>query len=102
MEMKPKKRKPTIVTSENREAFMAKKLKLAKEEKPVMKEEKEEEKGKKTEKPHGIWKSKSDELHSHYPSEEKAYEAYQKLGQKMADHAMGELSQSECKKCGYK
>jgi hypothetical protein len=42
MEMKAKKRKPTIVTSENREAFMAKKLKLAKEEKPVMKAEAKE------------------------------------------------------------
>ena len=81
-----------IVTSENRAEFMAKKLNLANKEKEVRKKDK----------PHGIWKSKSDELHSHYPSEEKAYEAYQNLGQKMADHAMGELSQSECKECGYK
>jgi hypothetical protein len=91
MEMKQKKRKPTVVTSENRAEFMAKKLKLAKEEKPVMKQEK----------PYAIFKSGSDEVISHFKNEAEANAAYEKLGQKQADHAVGELSANERKKYGY-
>jgi len=39
MEKQERKRKPTIVTSENREEFMAKKLGLAKKQEPVYEEE---------------------------------------------------------------
>ena len=88
------KKSREIVTSENREEFMAKKLGLAKEEKPVMKEEK-------ANKPYAIYKSGSDEIISHHESEEEANKAYKKLGMKQSSHAIGELSAKERKQYGY-
>jgi hypothetical protein len=85
------KKSRQVVTSENREDFMAKKLGLAKEQKPVMKEEK----------PYAIFKSGTDEVISHFKTEAEANAAYEKLGQKQADHAVGELSAKERKKYGY-
>jgi len=84
------------VTSENREAYMEKKLAEKAGKKPKKKVEV------KKEKPHGIWYSKTDKIHSHYPSEEKAMAFYESLGQKMSDHAIGELSAKEMKELGYK
>jgi hypothetical protein len=92
----------TVVTSENRAEFMAKKLKLAKEEKPVMKEEKPA-------KPYAIWniedESKEPKIHSHYATEEEAKKAYQKEfgGNYSGDrHTLGSMTSSEMKKYGYK
>jgi hypothetical protein len=88
-----------IVTSENRAEFMEKKLAEKAGKKPKKKAEAKEIK---KEKPHGIWHSESDKLHSHYKSEAEAYEVYKNLGSKMADHAIGELSARELKEHGYK
>lgn len=97
-----------VVTSENREEFMLKKLakkagkKAKKEEEQKEDYEGEKKQGIKVSKPHGIWHSGTDKLLSHHDSEEKAYDVYQKLGQKMSDYAMGELSDKEKKLYGYK
>jgi hypothetical protein len=81
----------TVVTSENREEFMKKKLKLADEEKKIMVEDK----------PHAIFKSGTDEILSHHATQAEADAAYDKLGQKQADYAVGELPEKERKKYGY-
>lgn len=81
----------SIVTSENREEFMKKKLNLADKEKEVLVEDK----------PHAIYKSGTDEVLSHHATQAEADAAYEKLGQKMADYAVGELPEKERKKYGY-
>ena len=81
----------SIVTSENREEFMKKKLKLADDEKKVMVEDK----------PHAIYKSGTDEVLSHHATQAEADAAYEKLGQKQADYAVGELPEKMKKKYGY-
>jgi len=81
-----------IITSENRADFMANKLGL---------EKKHSGEGGPTEKPHGIYHSETDELHSHYPTHDKAYEFYKNM-RKNYDYAIGELSEKERKKHGYK
>jgi len=94
-----------IVTSENRAEFMEKKLAEKAGKKPKKKaevKEIKEVKEVKKEKPHGIWHSGTDKIHSHFPSEKEAMAAYQALGQKMSDHAIGELSAREMKELGYK
>lgn len=91
-----------IVTSENRAEFMEKKLAEKAGKKPKKKAEVKEVKEVKKEKPHGIWHSESDKLHSHYKSEAEAYDVYKNLGYKMADHAIGELTAKEMKELGYK
>ena len=81
----------SIVTSENREEFMKKKLNLADKEKEVLMEDK----------PHAIYKSGTDEILSHHATQAEADAAYEKLGQKQADYAVGELPEKERKKYGY-
>jgi hypothetical protein len=81
-----------IVTSENRADFMAKKLGL---------EKKNSGEGGPTEKPHGIYHAGTDELHSHFPTHDKAMEVYKDM-RKNYDYAIGELSEKELKKHGYK
>jgi hypothetical protein len=88
-----------VVTSENREEYMKKKMAEKEGKKP---NKKEEPKQVKKEKPHGIFHSGTDKIHSHYPSEKEAMASYEALGQKMADHAIGELSAKEMKELGYK
>lgn len=90
-EMREKSGSRNIVTSENREEFMKKKLNLADKEKEVMVEDK----------PHAIYKSGTDEILSHHATQAEADAAYEKLGQKMADYAVGELPEKERKKYGY-
>jgi hypothetical protein len=80
-----------IVTSENREEFMKKKLKLDDKEKELLVEDK----------PHAIFKSGTDEVLSHHATQAEADAAYEKLGQKQADYAVGELPEKERKKYGY-
>jgi len=81
-----------IVTSENRADFMAKKLGL---------EKKHSGEGGPIEKPHGIYHSGTDELHSHFSTHDKAYKVYNEMRKKY-DYAIGELSEKELKKHGYK
>ena len=80
-----------IVTSENREEFMKKKLKLDDKEKEVFSDDK----------PHAIYKSGTDEILSHHATQAEADAAYEKLGQKQADYAVGEIPEKEKKKYGY-
>jgi hypothetical protein len=93
-----------IVTSENRAEFMEKKLAEKAGKKTTKKAEakKVEAKPVKKEKPFGIFHSGTDKIHSHYPSEKEAMASYEALGQKMSDHAIGELSAKEMKELGYK
>jgi len=98
-----KKGSRNIVTSENREEFMKKKLKLADKEKEIRDEPKAKDYSKMVSKdrPHGIFHSKTDNLHSHHENHDKAYEVYQNLGSKMSDYAIGELTAKERKEHKY-
>jgi hypothetical protein len=82
-----------IVTSENREDFIEKKLAEKAGKKPLKE-------GGSVEKPHGIYHSETDELHSHYPSHDEAYKVYSGL-RKNYDYSIGELSAKERKKHKY-
>jgi len=86
-----------IVTSENREEYNNKKMGVKSKEKS----KKDYSKMLSKDRPHGIWHSETNKLHSHHENEEKAMKVYNDLGQKMADHAIGELSSSERKQYGY-
>jgi hypothetical protein len=98
-----KKGSRNIVTSENREEFMKKKLKLADKEKEIRDkpETKDYSKMNFKDRPHGIFHSGTDKLHSHHENHDKAYEAYQNLGSKMFDYAIGELTTQERKEHKY-
>jgi hypothetical protein len=92
--MRNEKQAKNIVTSENREEFIEKKLAEKAGKKPSGE-------GGPKEKPHGIFHSETDELHSHYPTHDEAYKIYSNL-RKNYDYAIGELSEKELKKHGYK
>lgn len=97
-----------VVTSENREQYIFKKLAEKAGKKAEKKEEQEEDyegekkQGMKVSKPHGIFHAQTEKLLSHFDSEDKAKDAFKKLGEKMKDYAMGELSDKEKKLYGYK
>ena len=92
MEQKDKKRNPTIVTSENRAEFMAKKLNLASKEKEIRTEDK----------PHGIYNKESGVIHSHYPNFAKARMTHESMGKRAEEHEIKELANNERKERGYK
>jgi hypothetical protein len=81
-----------IVTSENREEFMKKKLKLADEEEEVRVEDK----------PHGIYNKESGVIHSHYPNFAKARMTHESMGKRAEEHEIKELAEDERKERGYK
>jgi len=83
-----------IVTSENREEYLEKKM----AEKSGKKVKKKPEV--KKEKPHGIWHSSSDRLHSHYPSYEEGNKFYETMKSK-DKFSIAELSDKEKKELGY-
>jgi hypothetical protein len=80
------KKSRQVVTSENREDFMAKKLGLSKEQKPVMKEEKRKE-----DKPHAIFNKETGIIHSRYPNFAKARMTFEDMGKRAEEHEIKEL-----------
>jgi hypothetical protein len=82
-----------LVTSENREEFIKSEMNKKAGKKPSKN-------GDSVEKPHGIYHSETDELHSHYPSHDEAYKVYSGL-RRNYDYSIGELSAKERKKHGY-
>ena len=92
-----KKSGRTIVTSENREEFMKKKLKLADKEEPVMKEKMRIE-----DTPHGIYNKNSGVIHSHYPNFAKARMTHENMGKRAEEHEIKQLADDERKERGYK
>jgi len=98
-----KKGSRSVVTSENREEFMKKKLKLADKEKEIRNkpEKKDYSKMASKDRPHGIWHSETDKLHSHHATEALADAAYKNIGYHNMDHSVGELSPQERKQYGY-
>lgn len=81
-----KKGTRNIVTSENREEFMAKKLKL---DKP--KEDEVKEKVRKEDKPHAIYNKETGVIHSRYPNFAKARMTFENMGKRAEEHEIKEM-----------